>query len=119
MYYIYIYSLSESVKQGKSMTKKFFFFFQIMLNEVLKMISADVKADVKQQIKDLAVASQNFYEKYLQKLKYTVKRANIFHLILVGIPSSLILLVKNRRWGGGGGGAYLTKCGESYLSMVP
>ena len=27
MYYIYIYSLSESVKQGKSMTKKIFFFF--------------------------------------------------------------------------------------------
>ena len=28
----------------------------------------------------------------------------IFHLILLGIPSSFVLFVKNRRAGGGGGG---------------
>ena len=65
--------------------------FQIMLNEVLKsckkMISADIKTDAKQEIKEL-VPSQN--------LKYNVKQACIFNLILFGIPSSLILFVKDR-----------------------
>ena len=64
-----------------------------MLNEVLKMISADVKANVKEQeLKDLAVVSLIFFKKYLGNLKYNVKRAYIFHLILVNIPSSEILL---------------------------
>ena len=44
-----------------------------------------------------------FYKKYLQNLKDSVKRACIFHLILVGILSILIVFVKNR--GGGGVGS--------------
>ena len=50
-------------------------FFQIRLNEVIKvckkMISADVKADVKQQkVKELvALSSSFFYKNYLQNLK--------------------------------------------------
>ena len=69
------------------------------------MISADVKAKIKnQEIKELVAYLIHFYKKYLQNLKYNVKRACIFHLILVGIPSSLILSVKNRGWGWG----YLT-----------
>ena len=64
------------------------------------MISADVKVDVKQQeTKDLVVVSFNFYKKYLQNLKCTVKQACIFHLILLGIPSSLILYFKSRSLG--------------------
>ena len=31
------------------------------------------------------------YKKYSQNMKYNVKRTIIFHLILVGIPSRLIL----------------------------
>ena len=38
-------------------------------------------------------------KKYLQNLKYNAKRMCIFHLFLVGIPSILILSVKNRGWG--------------------
>ena len=39
-----------------------------------------------------------------------------FHLIFVGIPSSMILFVKHK-----GGGVYLksVKCIKSYLLMVP
>ena len=63
------------------------------------MISADVKADVKQQeLKELVVVSFNFYKKYLENLKCNVKQACIFHLILLGIPSSLILSVKSWGW---------------------
>ena len=51
------------------------------------MISADIKTDAKQEIKEL-VPSQN--------LNYNVKQACIFNLILFGIPSSLILSVKDR-----------------------
>ena len=40
---------------------------------------------------------------YLQNLKYNVKGACIFHLILVDILSILILSVKNRGVGVGGG----------------
>ena len=78
------------------------------------MISVDTKTDVKQEIKELVPVSYNFSQKYLenlkykillqntkyfQNLKYNIKQACIFHLILVGIPSSLILSVTNRRWG--------------------
>ena len=48
--------------------------------------------------------SHKFYKKYLQNLKYNVKRTRIFHLILFGILSILILSVKNSGEGGGGGG---------------
>ena len=61
------------------------------------MISANVKADVKQQeIKELVDPSFNFYKKYFQNLECNVKQACIFHLILLRIPSSLILSVKTR-----------------------
>ena len=67
------------------------------------MISADIKADLK-QIKELVdVILQLLTEVPSQNLKYNVKQACIFNLILVGIPSSLILSVKNR----GGGVFYL------------
>ena len=48
----------------------------------------------------------NFYRKYLENLKYNVKEACIFHLILVGIPLSSILSIK-KRGGGEVGGFYL------------
>ena len=61
-----------------------------MLNEssknLWKMISADIKGNIKQQeIKDLVGVSTNFYRKYLQNLKYNVKRVCVFHLILVKV----------------------------------
>ena len=54
----------------------------------------------------------------------TIKRMCIFNLIFiwVGIPSILILCVKNRGVGGGGGFALQTKSvthDKSYLSTVP
>ena len=59
----FFFILSESVKKGKFVTK---IFFQIMLNEILKshmkMISADVKANVKQyEIKYLVAVSYKFF----------------------------------------------------------
>ena len=60
------------------------------------MISADIKTDVKQEIKELLAVSYNFTEVPSQNLKCNVKEACIFNLILVDIPSSLILSVKNR-----------------------
>ena len=61
-----------------------------MLNEssknLWKMISADIKGNIKQQeIKDLVGESTNFYRKYLQNLKYNVKRVCVFRLILVKV----------------------------------
>ena len=67
------------------------------------MMSADVKNSIKQQeIKDLVVHHTNFYiyKNYLQNLKYNVNSGCIFHLILIGILSILILSVKDRGWGG-------------------
>ena len=64
---------------------------KIMLNEISKnlwkMVSADIKANIKQQeIKVLLVGvSTNFYRKYLQNLKYNVKRVCVFRLILVKV----------------------------------
>ena len=62
----------------------------------------------------------NLYKTYFQNLKYNMKRACIFHLILVGILSILISSVKNRRAVGG----FLLNWKnplsmESYLSKVP
>ena len=45
----------------------------------------------------------NFYKMYVQNLKYNIKGACIFYLILVDILFILILSVKNRGVGGGGG----------------
>ena len=72
-----------------------------MLKEVLKivkkMMSADVKANIKQQkIKDVVAYRTILCKNYLQNLKYNVNRGCIFHLILVGIPSTLILSIKIR-----------------------
>ena len=65
-----------------------------MLNEVLKsckkVISADIKTGAKQEIKDL------FSEMPSQNLKYTEKLTCIINLILIGIPSSLILSIKEQ-----------------------
>ena len=56
-------------------------------------MSADVKANIKQEIKDLVAY---LTKEYLQNLKYNIKRGCIFHSILVGIPFVLILSVNNR-----------------------
>ena len=57
----------------------------------------DVKTDDKQQeIKELVAVSSNFFEWSNTDLKYNVKQACIFHLIFLGIPSSLVLSVKSR-----------------------
>ena len=57
-----------------------------------------IKANVKQYDTKELVAVYifiNFNKKYLQNLKYNVKRTCIFHLILLGFPSSMILSVKS------------------------
>ena len=56
---------------------------------------------MQQEIKDLVAALHltNFFKKYLQNFKYNVKKVCLFQLILVGIPSILILSIKNRGWG--------------------
>ena len=56
-------------------------------------MSADVKANIKQEIKDLVAY---LTKEYLQNLKYNIKRGCIFHSILVGIPFVLILSVNSR-----------------------
>ena len=57
-------------------------------------MSANVKANRKQQeMKDLVAYLK---KKYLQNLKYNIKRGRVFHSILVGIPFVLILSVMNR-----------------------
>ena len=77
-----------------------------MLNEVLKMIFADLKANVKQQeIEDLTVY-------YLQSLKYNVKRVYIFHLTLGGINNQLDIVHLEQ----GSGGFALNK--QNLLSMM-
>ena len=58
-------------------------------------MSADVKANIKQEIKDLVAY---LTKEYLQNLKYNIKRGCIFHSILIGIPFVLILSVNNRAW---------------------
>ena len=59
------------------------------------MTSADVKSNIKQQeIKDLMAASYKLLEEITFKTSNSMKKLRIFHLILVGIPSILILSVK-------------------------
>ena len=51
------------------------------------------------EIKDVMALSYKFlstFRKYLQNLKYNVKKVYIFHLILVVILSILILSIKKR-----------------------
>ena len=60
-------------------------------------MSADVKANIKQQeIKYLVAISYIFLKELPSKLEIKCKRGCIFHLILVGIPSIFILSVNNR-----------------------
>ena len=61
----------------------------------------------------------NFYKMYVQNLKYNIKGPCMFHLILVGILSILILSVKNRGWGRGGGrGGRVFVNGQNLLSVT-
>ena len=64
------------------------------------MILADVNANKnkKNQKRSGGCILQIFIKKYLQNLKYNVKKICTFHLVLVGILSILILYVKNRGW---------------------
>ena len=58
----------------------------------------------------------DFYKKYLQNLKNSVKTACIFFLILVVIQSILVLSAKNRGWVF----CLMDKiCDETYLLTVP
>ena len=59
-------------------------FFRIMLNEALKMISADVKTNLKQQ------------EIIPSKLETQCKKGEYFSFDFGCTPSSLILSVKNK-----------------------
>ena len=61
-------------------------FFQIILNEVLKNNN-------KQRNWQLYLVT--FHEKYLRNVKDIVEQTFIFHLLLLGIPSSLMLSMKN------------------------
>ena len=97
--------VSESVKMEKLVTKIFFSDnVEWSSKNLWKVISAEVKAKKTTRNKRsggciLKIFLRNIY---LQNFKYNVKRACIFHLILVGILSILILSVKNREWGRGG-----------------
>ena len=95
----------ESIKKGKFVTKiSFSDNVEWSSKNLWKMISADAKANKnnnKQKIWWLYLT--NFYKRYLQNLKYNVKRVCILRLILFGILSILILSVKYRGWVGGGG----------------
>ena len=71
----------ESVKKGKFGTKPFLYIsiynFESSSEKFKNMISADVKADVKQQvIKELVPISSNFL--YIQNLNDNVKLVCIF-----------------------------------------
>ena len=44
------------------------------------------------------------------------QKTRIFHLILLGVSSSLVLFVKDRGWGTGGGGGLLN--GQNQLSVT-
>ena len=62
-----------------------------------KIIPADVKANKNQKKwKIWWLYLANFYKKYLQDLKCSVKKVCTFHLILAGIQSILISSVKSR-----------------------
>ena len=92
-----------------------------MSNEVLKicekLISADVKANIKQQeIKVLVAVSYKFLcEEVPSKLEIQCKKGMYFyfHLILVGIRSILLLSVENKQ----GVGFFLVN-GQNPLSVA-
>ena len=71
-------------------------FFQKMLNEVVKvvkMISADVllKADLKQEIKELVASCILYF--FMRSTFKNYHQSCIFHLILIGFSSSLVLSI--------------------------
>ena len=67
--------LIESVKKGKIVMK----ILDIVEWSLWKMMSANVKATMKQQeIKDLATVSYIFFKKYPQNLKYNIKEGVFF-----------------------------------------
>ena len=46
--------------------------------------------------KNVKIEQSSSVSRYLQNLKYNVKRVYIFHFVLVGIPPALLLSVRNR-----------------------
>ena len=102
-------SFSGSVKEGKFVTK-IFLADNVEWTEVLKICEKwcllnDVKTSIKQrEIKDLVAHLTNFYTRITIKTWsiYNVNSGFIFHLILVGTLSILILFLKSI--GGGWGG---------------
>ena len=95
-------SSSEFLKKGTFVIK---ICFSDMLNEVLKICEKWYLL-MEKLVKTINKRSngcilQIIYKKYLQNLKYNVKRACVFLLIMVGILTILILSVKNRGVGGG------------------
>ena len=81
--------LSESVKKGKFVTKS------LVLDNVEKSSKNLWKMTTRSKRSGNCIFTK-FYKKYYQNLKYNVKTSCIFHLVLVGILSILILSVKNR-----------------------
>ena len=81
--------LSESVKKGKFVTKSLF------LDNVEKSSKNLWKMTTRSKRSGDCIFTK-FYKKYLQNLKYNVKASCIFHLVLIGVLSILILSVKNR-----------------------
>ena len=66
------------------------------------MVSADVKTNAKQQeISYLVVVSHKCLQEVPSKLEIQCKKGMYFSFIFVGIPSILILSIKNRGVGGG------------------
>ena len=62
----------------------------------MKVISADIKTDVEQEIKKLVPVSYNLSQK------------STFSKLVIGIPCSLILSIKNGEDGGGVGEGVFT-----------
>ena len=83
--------VSDSFKKKNLRQKSFSDNLEWSSKNLWKIISADVRKK-----RTNGCISFNFYRKYLQNLKYSVDRACIFYLILLGIPSRLVLPVKNR-----------------------
>ena len=104
--------LSPAVRKWKCVTKYFLFNVEWSSKKLWEMISADVKANVKQWIKKLVDVSYRFYKRYLQNLKYNVKRACIFHLILVGYFIELDIVCQEQ------GEAFLLIKGQNLLSVT-
>ena len=91
--------LNKSVKKGNIVTIFFFFSDDLerSFQKLCKMISADVKSNVKQcdKYNNWWLYLIRFCKKYLQNVNYIVKKLYSFNLILLCISSSLILSVKN------------------------